>query len=267
MVTPLFLRSFAWAGAITLARVLSCYGQTVKPNEVVKWDDYTFKFGPSAQTAQVLQGDKVVGSILMMNGSLQVIPLPDADGDKPKKSFEDWKTFSARSRSGGSPAGGSAEPPCPADYVPHYLDGGAWKPMTVVVSAGREAGVSMKEGLKNPLNPNVGRTRIAMYKDPAATIALGASPKFCIAIPTHVRPEVLEIGTVDVKKDHRELELTHADKTWMPPKRLQAVDVKRISETVVEILPKEPLPTGQYVLGGPPTIGVYDFGVEANKAN
>jgi hypothetical protein len=134
--------------------------------------------------------------------------------------------------------------------------------MTVVVSAGREAGVSMKEGLKNPLNPNAGRTRIAMYKDAAAAITLGASPKFCIAIPTHVSPEVLEIGTVDVKKDH-----THADTTWMPPKRLQAVDVKRISETVVEILPKEPLPPGQYVLGGPPTIGVYDFGVEANKAD
>jgi hypothetical protein len=96
MATALFLRSFAWAGAITLAMVLSCYGQTVNPNEVVKWDDYTFKFGPSAQMAQVLQGDKVVGSILMMNGSLQVIPLPDADGEKLKKSFEDWKTFSAR---------------------------------------------------------------------------------------------------------------------------------------------------------------------------
>jgi hypothetical protein len=247
MVTPRFLRSFAWAGAITLALVLSCYGQTVKPNEVVKWDDYIFKFGPSAQMAQVLQGDKVVGSILMMNGSLQVIPLPDADGERLKKSFEDWKAFSARSHSGGSPAGGSAEPPCPADYVPHYLDGGAWKPMTVVVSAGREAGVSMKEGLKNPLNPNAGRTRIAMYKD-----VHGADFKDL---------------WIHMKEDHRELELTHADKTWMPPKRLQAVDVKRISETVVEIIPKEPLPSGQYVLGGPPMIGVYEFGVEANKAN
>ena len=79
--------------------------------------------------------------------------------------------------------------------------------------------------------------------------------------------EVIEIGTVDVKRDHRELELTHADKTWMPPKRLQAVDVKRISDTVVEIIPKEPLLSGHFVLGGPPMIGVYDFGVEANTAN
>jgi hypothetical protein len=164
MATPRFLRSFALAGAVALAPVLSCHAQTVKPSEVVKWDDYTFKFGPSAQMAQVFQGDKVVGSIIMMNGSPQVMPLPDADGEKLKKSFEDWKAFNARSHSGGG-AGGSAEPSCPADYAPHYLDGSAWKPMTVVVST------------------------------------------------------------------------------------------------------KQPLPSGQYVLGGPPTIGVYDFGVAANKAN
>jgi hypothetical protein len=165
MATPRFLRSFALAGAVALAPVLGCHAQTVKPSEVVKWDDYTFKFGPSAQMAQVFQGDKVVGSIIMMNGSLQVMPLPDADGEKLKKSFEDWKAFNARSHSGGAAAGGSAAPCCPADYAPHYLDGSAWKPMTVVVST------------------------------------------------------------------------------------------------------KQPLPPGQYVLGGPPTIGVYDFGVAANKAN
>lgn len=161
-----FLRSFALAGAVALAPVLSCHAHTVKPSEVVKWDDYTFKFGPSAPIAQVFQGDKVVGSIIMMNGSLQVMTLPDADGEKLKKSFEDWKAFNARSHSGGgAAAGASTEPRCPADDAPHYLDGFAWKPMTVVVSA------------------------------------------------------------------------------------------------------KQPLPPGQYVLGGPPTIGVYDFGVEANKAN
>ncbi len=141
MATARFLRSFAWLGAITLALVVVCYGQSVKPNEVIKWDD----------------------------------------------------------------------------YVPHYLDGAAWKPMTVVVSAARETGVSMKEGLKNPVESNAGRTRIAMYKDPSALITLGASPKFCIAIPTNVNTEVL--------------------------------------------------PPGEYILGGPPTIGIYDFGVELNKAN
>ena len=56
-------------------------------------------------------------------------------------------------------------------------------------------------------------------------------------------------------------------KPGCPQSDCQAVDVKRISDTAVEIIPKEPLPSGQYVLGGPPMIGVYDFGVEANKAN
>ena len=164
MAAPRFLRSFALAGAGALVPVLGCHAQTVKPSEVVKCDEYTFKFGPSAQMAQVFHGDKGVGSIIMMNGSLQVMPLPDADGEKLKKSLEDWKAFNARSHSGGgAAAGGSAEPSCPADYAPHYLDGSAWKPMTVVVSTKR--------------------------------------------------------------------------------------------------------PPGQYVLGGPATIGVYDFGVEANKAN
>ena len=113
MATPRFLRSFALAGAVALAPVLSCHAQTVKPSEVVKWDDYTFKFGPSAQMAQVFQGDKVVGSIIVMNGSLQVMPLPDAAGEKLKKSFEDWKAFNARSHSGGgAAAGGSTVLPC-----------------------------------------------------------------------------------------------------------------------------------------------------------
>jgi hypothetical protein len=35
----------------------------------------------------------------------------------------------------------------------------------------------------------------------------------------------------------------------------------------VVVSTKQPLPPGQYFLGGPPTIGVYDFGVAANKAN
>jgi hypothetical protein len=250
----------------------------VKPNEVVKWDDYTYKFNSTGQMAQVFQGDKIVGSILMMNGSLQMIPLPGTDSEKLTKSFEDWKTFNARSHGASSSAtagsgnasasgGTSGEPPCPNDFLPHYLAGSEWNPMTTAVSAGRESGGSFKEALKNPANPNAGYTRIAMYKDAAASITLGTTPKFCIALPSNVNPEVLEIGSLTVKKDHRELEITHSDKTWMPPKRVQAINVKRISDTAVEITLKEPLAPGQYVLGGPPTIGIYDFGVEANAGN
>jgi hypothetical protein len=133
--------------------------------------------------------------------------------------------------------------------------------MTTAVNAGRDTGVSFKEGMKNPINPTAGYTRIALYKDAAASITLGATPKFCIALPSNVNPEVLEIGSLTVKKDHRELEITHSDKTWMPQKRVQSIDVKRLSDTTVEITPKDPLPPGQYVLGGPPTVGIYDFGV------
>jgi hypothetical protein len=52
------IHPLAWT-ILALTLATASYGQTVKPNEVVKWDDYTFKFGPSGQMAQVLQGDKV----------------------------------------------------------------------------------------------------------------------------------------------------------------------------------------------------------------
>ena len=71
----------------------------------VKWDDYTFKFLPGGQMAQVFEGGKVVGTIMTMNGQQQVIPLPGPDADKLKKSFEDWKISNARSHSAGNSSG------------------------------------------------------------------------------------------------------------------------------------------------------------------
>lgn len=77
------------------------------------------------------------------------------------------------------------------------------------------------------------------------------------------------IGKIEVKKDHRELETCAgpcASKgrntdDWMPEKRVQAVVIKRISDNAVEITPKNRLQPAQYILGGPPLIGYYDFGV------
>ena len=85
------------------------------PGEV-KWDDYVFKFNSSETMAQVYEGGKVVGTILTMNGEQRVLPLPGTDGDKLKKSFEDYKAFAARSHSGNSSAGAAtaAAPPEPA---------------------------------------------------------------------------------------------------------------------------------------------------------
>jgi hypothetical protein len=82
------------------------------PGEV-KWDDYIFKFNPTGTMAQVYEGGKVVGTILTMNGQQQVLPLPGTDGDKLKKSFEDYKAFNARSHSGGSSAAATTAEPSP----------------------------------------------------------------------------------------------------------------------------------------------------------
>jgi hypothetical protein len=47
----------------------------------------------------------------------------------------------------------------------------------------------------------------------------------------------------------------------MPAKRVQPIDIRRVAGNAVEITPKNPLQAGQYILGGPPLIGYYDFAV------
>lgn len=275
-----FLRFPRTVVSVCLALLLAtaCYGQSSLANQTVKWDDYVFKFQRTGQMAQVFDsGGKVVGSILMMNGDLQVLPLPGTDEDKLKKSFADWKAFYARSHSGGkdsapvaagsSTAGSPDTVPCPATYGVTYFDGSAWKTMMLAVQLPREKSTSLSTGFKdlgkNPLNPRAGETVIYRYKDPAAPVTLGTSPAFCITIAANFNPSQILIGSVDVKKDHREIEQAVSSRdSWLPPKRVQPVDVKRVSDTVVVITPKSPLPPGQYVLGGPPMVGIYDFGVQ-----
>ena len=92
----------------------------------VKWDDYTFKFNPTGTMAQVYEGGKVVGTILTMNGQQQVVPLPGTDGDKLKKSFQDYKAFNARSHSGNSSA--AVTTPAPSSEQPGPLAMGATSP-------------------------------------------------------------------------------------------------------------------------------------------
>ncbi len=86
----------------------------------VKWDDYTFKYNPTGTMAEVYEGNKVVGSILTVNGQQQVLPLPGTDGEKLKKSFADYQAFSARNHSGTPPAAAATAPqptPVPAAAV------------------------------------------------------------------------------------------------------------------------------------------------------
>lgn len=281
-----FLRRIPAIACLVLAMVaLSGYGQSSLANQTVKWDDYTFKFLSTGQSAQVFDDNgKVAGTILFMNGELQVIPMPGTDQDKLKKSFADWKSFYTRSHgpAGASGAvattansGGSGEPsvPCPSTYGASYFDGAAWKTMLLAVSLPKERDVSLKQGFKdigrNPLSAmagTAGRMVVTRYKDSSAPLTLGPRPSFCIMIPANFNPSQILIGVVDVKKDHREVEQAVSTReSWLPPNRVQAVDIKRISDTVVVVAPKTPLAPGQYVLGGPPMVGVYDFGVQASQ--
>jgi len=84
------------------------------PHAVVKWDDYTFKYSITGTSAQVFEGDKVVGTILTMNGDQRMIPIPGTDSTKLMKSFDDYKAFAARSHSGSSTVATAAAPPAPA---------------------------------------------------------------------------------------------------------------------------------------------------------
>jgi len=59
----------------------------------IKWDDYTFKFLPGNQMAQVLDANgHVIGTILDQGGDLRLLPtVTGADADKLAKSFQAWK--------------------------------------------------------------------------------------------------------------------------------------------------------------------------------
>jgi len=160
---------------------------------------------------------------------------------------------------------------CTSTFGVAYWDGSAWKPMVLAAHLGKDTGVSLRQGIKNPFNPRAGYTSIVTFKNPEANLTLEGSPRFCVPIPANYDPTIVKIGVIDVKKDHRELETCtgpcasrgRSQDDWMPDKRVQAVDVKRISDTLVEITPKTPLQPGQYILGGPPLVGYYDFGVKA----
>jgi hypothetical protein len=101
------------------------------PFTEIKWDEYTFKFVPGNQMAQVLDADgHVIGSILAMNGTLQILPTVTGDAAaKLRQSFQAWKeqggekalnnATSPNSKSERSPALSMAKPqPAAADRSP-----------------------------------------------------------------------------------------------------------------------------------------------------
>jgi len=156
----------------------------------------------------------------------------------------------------------SAEPACPGSGA-SYWDGAAWKPMTQVLAEGSSASV-------RPIPFATSVKSVARFRDPAAPITLGATPKFCISTPF---PRNLVVASVDVKSDHREIQLMKAGaysgaKSGIPDKKLEPVDIKQVSSSVVEVSTTKPLPPGQYIIF--PTgqgYSGYDFGVKAGAAH
>jgi len=116
MVTQHALRSFAAVVLATLAFAIPSYGQgkaapPLAGASEVKWDDYTFKFltGPQMAQAQVFEGGKIVGTLMVVNGELQVFPtVVGAEADRLRASVADYKK--AQSRSGNNPGSAVATP-------------------------------------------------------------------------------------------------------------------------------------------------------------
>ena len=71
------------------AQLTKSASRNSSPFTEIKWDAYTFKFLPGNQMAQVLDANgQVIGTILAMNGGLQIMPsVTGADADKLKADF------------------------------------------------------------------------------------------------------------------------------------------------------------------------------------
>jgi hypothetical protein len=84
-------------------------GRTSHAFTEIKWDDYTFKFLTGNQMGQVLNANgQAVGTILSMNGDLQVVPsVTGADAEKLKNSFAAWKAQGGEKALSSSAPGGA----------------------------------------------------------------------------------------------------------------------------------------------------------------
>lgn len=231
---------------------------------------------------------------VQINGPALSFTVPNVRGEWTGVMSPDHDSLSGVWKQNGTVAviftrGGSSSPPASAVPAPaqtlsssdgrppcssmigavSYWDGGAWKPMVAAAHLGGDHGVSFKDALKNPFSSRAGITNIVTFKNPAAALTLPEKPGFCAFVAPNMDPTVIMIGAIDVKKDHRELETCGGPcasrgrntDDWMPQKRVQPVDIRRLSDNFVEITPKTPLKPGQYIIGGPPMLGYYDFGV------
>lgn len=164
-----------------------------------------------------------------------------------------------------------AGPPCTGVDVlgaAYYRDGSTWKKMSPPALLKMREGYSLKGGLMT-MGGKGGNTAIFRYEDAHAPITLGTLPKFVVCASPSSATANFVIGKLDIKKDYRQIEsLSRVEAKgnfiWVPEKRRQPVEVKRISDTAFEIKPTEPLLPGQYllVLPGITANGTFDFGVQ-----
>jgi hypothetical protein len=108
------------------------------------------------------------------------------------------------------------------------------------------------------------------YRTPAAPITLGQHPTFC-ALGTMTTARNILILRLTQKEDRRELQIEKTAafgrvKMAYHPQDIQPVDVVLLGDHSLQIVPKEDLKPGQYLLvpPGPPTFLTsrgYGFGV------
>lgn len=154
----------------------------------------------------------------------------------------------------------AAAVPCPVSATLNYFDAGGWKPMTMAPDLRKKRGLSVMGSLKNPLDPMAGHTTIRRFEGAAAALTLGPSPRFCVYTAPGYNPAGIVLASVTVKNNERQIESGVRADSWIPEKNRAPIETKRLSDTVIEIVPTKPLAPGQYIINGP--LGVYDFGVE-----
>jgi hypothetical protein len=153
----------------------------------------------------------------------------------------------------------SSGPACPSQLGAYYLDGSSWKSMSQVMSEGSSAHVK-------PIPFATSAKGVMRFRDAAAPITLGESPKFCLRGNTQFSRNIV-IAALDVKSDHREIETVHIGqysgaKTGIPDNKIQPIEVKTLSDSSIEISVRNTLRPGQYMIFPMGQGGMgYDFGV------
>ncbi len=185
-----------------------------------------------------------------------IISAMMAKGSTPSNSTVTTGQPSGHPESSANPSSG---PACPSQLGAYYLDGPSWKPMSQILAEGSSAHVK-------PIPFATSVKGVMRFRDAAAPITLGETPKFCLHGSMQLSRNIV-IAALDVKSDHREIETVHVGqysgaKTGIPDNKIQPIDLTTISDSTVEISIRKPLRPGQYMIFPMGQGGMgYDFGV------